>query len=167
MAIINTIDELLGKDMGSQASILASLNAQIITFSPRILENTILPTICTVGVANPSMWVYTLPVHALIASRLIMTAFQRIVTPSFVKGLAVADFTETIHAFVKHVDLLLDKFDGQFFTAHVVPMLCNGIDRQVSNTLQAAAIAVLTMRGAPTGPSIVILPWLYCVDVNI
>jgi SCY1-like protein 2 len=143
MSVMNTIDELASKDVGSQASILSSLPSQICNFSPRIIENTVLPVICQVGVANPSMWVYTLPVLTFISSKITTAAFLRIATPAFVKGLAVSEFTETIHAFVKHIDLLLEKFDPQFFQANVVPMLCNGIDRQVSNTLQVATIASL------------------------
>lgn len=143
LSVLNTVDELLSKDVGSQASILASLCSQISAFSPRIIENTILPVVCDVGVNNPSMWVYTLPVLSFISTKLSGAAFRKIASPSFVKGLAVADFTETIHAFVKHMGLLLDIFDPQFFQAHVVPMMCNGIDRQVSNALQVATIAVL------------------------
>lgn len=143
MAVLSTVDELLFKDVGSQASILSSLSSQICNFSPRIIENTVLPVICNVGVANPSMWVYTLPVLTFISTKITTAAFLRNATAAFMKGLAVSEFTETIHAFVKHIDLLLDKFDPQFFQANVVPMLCNGIDRQVSNTLQVATIAVL------------------------
>mmetsp|Transcript_8941 Transcript_8941/g.13432 ORF Transcript_8941/g.13432 Transcript_8941/m.13432 type:complete len:1031 (-) Transcript_8941:98-3190(-) len=143
LAVLKAMDELPSKDVGSQASNLASLPSQISHFSPRLIENSILPVVCLIGTANPAMWSYTLPVLAFISSKIPSQSFLRVATPAITKGLAVSDFTETIYAFVKHVDLLLDNFDMQYFQQNVVPMLCNGVDRQSSPSLQVSAIKVL------------------------
>lgn len=143
LTVFKTIDDLPLKDIGSQASALSSLPGQVSHFNARILENTVLPVICSLGVANPTMWTYSLPVIGFISTKLTTAAFVRVATPSIIAGLAIADVTDTLLAFVKHVDLLLEKFDGNFFSTYVIPMLCNGIDKQGATSLQATTIGIL------------------------
>jgi hypothetical protein len=143
LTVFKTMDDLLLKDIGAQASLLSSLPNQINHFNSRILANTILPVICASGVQNPVMWAYSLPVIAFISTKLTTAAFVRVVTPPIITGLAVSDVTDTIFAFVKHMELFLEKFDSSFFTAHVIPMLCHGIDKQGAVALQVATISVL------------------------
>ena len=45
------------------------------------------------------------------------------------EGLAVTHPPETMTAFIKHLNLILDKFDLEFFRVHVVRLLGNCIDK--------------------------------------
>lgn len=142
LAVLYVIDNLLQKDIGAQASQLTALPSQIGSFSPRILENTLLPVLCKLTTANPAMWEYALPIHVFVSDRVAGLSYVRHVTAAFVHGLAVNAINEPMFAFIKYMKHLLDKFDGPFFQAHVIPMLCNAIDKPLPS-LQVAAINVL------------------------
>ena len=67
ISTLKAVEMIQARDVGTQASILTSLNSQIPSFPPRIIEGTILPSLCRLSIANPSMWTYVLPLHVLIA----------------------------------------------------------------------------------------------------
>jgi len=129
IAILRSLDHMHTRDIGSQASQLSALPAQISTFPPRILEATILPAIGRVCCLQPPLWVYALPLYAHISERVALPAFQRVAGPAFMEGLAVTHPPETMTAFIKHLNLILDKFDLEFFRVHVVRLLGNCIDK--------------------------------------
>jgi hypothetical protein len=136
LAVLRSVDNILTRDIGSQAALLAGLPGQLTYFTPRMQETIILPMLCKLTLANPSMWTYALPVHMHIASRITTGSYAKAVTPAFISGLGNKESTETLNAFVKHMDHILDRFDQTFFQTYVVPMLCNAIDKQNANMLQ-------------------------------
>ena len=129
MIILSHFIYVFHRDLGSQASMLTALPQQLSSFPPRILEATILPAVGRICSYQNSLWVYALPLHVYIAERISNQGYQRVAGPSIVEGLAVTHPPETMLAFVRHVNLLQDKFDIEFFRVHVVRMLCNCVDK--------------------------------------
>lgn len=144
LAIMRNISSIGSKDVGGQASTLSTLPSQICDFPPRLLENYVLPVICKLGVKDPSMWKYSLPLYVFISSKISSQAYARAASSSLITGLSCTTSVESLVAFVAHTDHLLEKLDKAFFTQHVVKMLCNALDKQGETTVQANAISMLT-----------------------
>lgn len=143
LSILHALDTLHTRDLGSQASQLSSLPAQLSAFPARMLEATILPAVGRVCHQNPQLWVYALPLHVYIAERISLPAYTRVAGPQMVEGLAVTHPPETMLAFIKHLSLLQDKFDIEFFRQHVVRMLCNSIEK-IHPGVQVAALTAIS-----------------------
>lgn len=139
LGVLRSVDNILTRDIGSQAALLASLSGQLSFFAPRIQEIIILPMLCKLTTVNPSMWMYSLPVHVYVASRISTVSYVRIVSESFKTGLLNKE-SDIMSAFVKYMDHILDRFDIQFFQANVIPMLCNALDKQNALLLQASFV---------------------------
>lgn len=67
LSLLKALETIQVRDVGTQASFLSSLHAELASFPHRITEGTILPCLCRLGATNPNMWVYTLPLHVTIA----------------------------------------------------------------------------------------------------
>jgi hypothetical protein len=136
LAVLRSVDSILTRDIGSQAALLASLPGQLSFFTPRIQETIILPVLCKLTTINQAMWMYAMPVHVYIASRISTPAYAHTVSPTLILGLSNKESTETLNAFIKYMDHLLERFDSTFFQTYVVPMICNALDKQNANALQ-------------------------------
>ena len=66
ISTLKAVEMIQARDVGAQASILTALHSQIPSFPPRIIEGTVLPSLCRLSIANPSMWSYVLPLHVRI-----------------------------------------------------------------------------------------------------
>lgn len=137
LSTLKSIDGLPARDMGTQASILASLPGQLGILPPRILAMVVLPGLCDLTTVNPNMWNYTMPVHVFVASKLNARDYQRVVETAFVTGLQETS-VDALLAFIKNMDHLRDNFDIEFFKSHVSKMICNALDNKLS-ALQVCA----------------------------
>ena len=144
LAIMRNISSIGSKDIGGQASTLSSLPSQICDFPPRLLENFVLPVICKLGCKDPSMWKYSLPLYVYISTKISPQAYARAAASSLVVGLNEKNSVQSLAAFVAHAEHLLEKLDRDFFSKHVVKMLCNTLDKQGESNVQGSAISVLT-----------------------
>ena len=61
-AIINMIETMASKDVGTQSSQLISLQQDIVHIPPRILANNAIPAISKLCAMNGALWIYALPV---------------------------------------------------------------------------------------------------------
>ena len=112
---------------------MTSLPQQLSLFPSRILGSTILAAVGKCCLKDPSLWVYALPLHTVIADKIALINYQRIAGPALIEGLAVTHPPETMQAFIKHIDLLQDKFDLEFFRLNIVKQLCNCLDKAHPN----------------------------------
>lgn len=142
LSTLKSVDSLPERDMGTQASVLASLPGQLGQLPPRILAMIVLPGLCDLTTANPSMWNYTMPVHVFVASKLNARDYQRVVENAFILGLQETS-VDALLAFIRNMDHLRDNFDVDFFKTHVAKMICNALDNKLSalqiQSLQALA----------------------------
>lgn len=70
IAFLRTVDTLAARDVGTQASLLLSLPQHMSAFPPRLLERTVLPTICRLCVGNPGLWAHSLHIHIYMTERM-------------------------------------------------------------------------------------------------
>lgn len=61
-AIINMIETMASKDVGTQSSQLIALQQDIVHIPPRILANNAIPAISKLCAMNGALWIYALPV---------------------------------------------------------------------------------------------------------
>ena len=61
-AIINMIETMASKDVGTQSSQLIALQQDIVHIPPRILANNAIPAISKLCAMNGLLWIYALPV---------------------------------------------------------------------------------------------------------
>ena len=66
-AIINMVETMASKDVGTQSSQLISLQQDIALIPPRILVNTALPAISKLCSLNGTLWMYALPVFVKVS----------------------------------------------------------------------------------------------------
>ena len=78
ISTLKAVEMIQARDVGTQASILTALHSQIPSFPPRIIEGTILPSLCRLATAQPAMWTYVLPLHVLIAGIIRISLDRRI-----------------------------------------------------------------------------------------
>lgn len=116
LAVLKTVDSLLVRDVGTQCSQVVSLANQLYTFSPRILENTILPTVLRCCEANPMVWTHVFPVLEFIRGKLTPTAFQLAFTAAAVQGLSITGPVDAMQTIMKNFEFFLSNFDPQFFS---------------------------------------------------
>ena len=78
IAFLRTVDTLAARDVGTQASLLLSLPQHMTAFPPRLLERTVLPTICRLCVGNPGLWTHSLHIHIYMTERMTVQKYRGI-----------------------------------------------------------------------------------------
>jgi SCY1-like protein 2 len=76
IAFLRTVDTLAARDVGTQASLLLSLPQHMTAFPPRLLERTVLPTICKLCVGNPGLWTHSLHIHIYMTERMTVQKYR-------------------------------------------------------------------------------------------
>lgn len=67
---LRSIDTLATRDVGTQSAQLISLPQHMGTFPPRVLQRTVLPTICKICQSNPTLWVHAISIHIYLCDRM-------------------------------------------------------------------------------------------------
>lgn len=114
-AIINTLETLHTRDLGTQSSQLLTLFHQIDTFPARVLKFTALPAIGRLCLANPMLWEYALPMHKMLFRLLGREQYRLVAAPFVAPGIISNVSTEAMHAFLNSLDFIQDAFDSSFF----------------------------------------------------
>ena len=116
MAVLKSIASLHTRDVGTQSSHLAALSGQLSGFSTRILERSVLPVICGLCGSNPVLWVYALPLHEHINSRMAPGTYAVAAGQHIANGLLGSAVVESMLAFLKAHVFIQETFDAAFFT---------------------------------------------------
>ncbi len=130
LALLNMVEHMHSRDVGTQSSQLISLQGQLSAFTPRILYLIILPAVCKMCLLNAALWVYAMPLMVFLAQQIPADRYRQYAGPTMAIGLAVNTPTETMQAFLSHVQFLAGMFDAEFFQAHVVTLFCNALEKQ-------------------------------------
>lgn len=91
------------------------LQNQLSEFPPRILQGTVLPILGAICSTNTALWVYALPIHVYIASRMGKVEYCTAAQSYIADGLAVLNPTETMSCFLQHVLFIQETFDETFY----------------------------------------------------
>ncbi len=108
------------RDAGTQATVILGLPAQLTDFPPRILETGILPSVSSVCLLNPALWIYALPLHVYLSGRIPGPIYQRVAGPFIAQGLAVTNPAETMTAFLKHILFIQEHFSAPFYAVSIL-----------------------------------------------
>lgn len=123
-AIINTLETLHTRDLGTQSSQLLTLFHQIDTFPARVLKFTALPAIGKLCLANPMLWEYALPMHKMLFRLLGREQYRMIAAPFVAQGMVSNVSVEAMHAFMNSIDFIQDAFDASFFAVRILLSYC-------------------------------------------
>lgn len=148
-AIINTLETLHSRDIGTQSSQLLSMlhQRQLEVFPARMLKFTALPAIGKVCMANPMLWEYALPLHQLLAGVLGKDQYKPIAGPFIAAGLTNNTSAESMHAFLANLDFIHEIFDEFFFAVNVTSLLVNALEKANNPLLQNTAFEKLCSEG--------------------
>ena len=75
-SFLRNIDALPNRDVGTQSAQLISLPQHMSTFPTRILERTVLPTICKICQSNPALWIHALSIHIYLTERMSVQKYK-------------------------------------------------------------------------------------------
>lgn len=114
-AILNLIDVLHTKDLGTKSSQMISLQHQLSEFPARVLINSVVPKISYLCVQESQLWVYALPIHVYVQRLLPGDQYKNKAHSFIAKGLAVADNNECIQAFLANINFIAKTFGKEFF----------------------------------------------------
>mmetsp|Transcript_36594 Transcript_36594/g.81292 ORF Transcript_36594/g.81292 Transcript_36594/m.81292 type:complete len:541 (+) Transcript_36594:233-1855(+) len=129
-AVLNMVDGLAGRDLGTQSSQLIGLQVELGNIPPRLLIHAILPCVSRLCIDCPGMWVYVLPLHAELSKLLPHDKYVHFSLPYLSQGLSNPDCpTETLQVFLSSAEFLCKTFGADFFQAHVASLLCTALDR--------------------------------------
>lgn len=76
ISFLRVVDTLKSRDVGAQSSLLLVLPQHLNSFPQRVLERTVLPTICSLTLANPALWVHALHVHISLAQKMPLQKYK-------------------------------------------------------------------------------------------
>jgi SCY1-like protein 2 len=130
LAVLNMIEHMHSRDVGTQSSQLISLQGQLGSFSSRILYLNVLPSICKLCLVNSALWVYAMPLHVFISQQVSKERFKQYAGPTMANGLAVTTPTETQQAFLNNIQFIAGMFDREYFQANIVVLFCNALEKQ-------------------------------------
>jgi SCY1-like protein 2 len=142
LAILKNIDTLQTRDIASQSTFLVGLSSQLDGFPMRILQNTILPTICNICNSNAALWMYVIPIHQFISKNIKITDYINMASPYIAKGLSIITPTECMQIFMKNINWLMETFNEDFFKDHIITLICNGLDIN-NESMQTQTLCIL------------------------
>lgn len=142
LAILKNIDTLHMRDIASQSTFLVGLSNQLEGFPVRILQNSVLPTICKICNSNAALWMYVLPIHQFISKKIKISDYINIALPYIAKGLSIITPTEVMQIFMKNINWLMETFNNEFFKDHILTLVCNGLDIQ-NEAMQTQTLVIL------------------------
>jgi serine/threonine protein kinase len=114
-AVINSLETINMKDIGTQSSLLVSLESQLSNFPTRVLRFIFLPTIGHLGLTNPALWEFAMQLHEALSQLMPIDQYRSIATPFIAAGLAVTGQPETIQTFLFSMKFIAKTFDTMFF----------------------------------------------------
>ena len=76
ISFLRVVDTLKSRDVGAQSSLLLVLPQHLDSFPQRVLERTVLPTICSLTLSNPALWVHALHVHISLAQKMPLLKYK-------------------------------------------------------------------------------------------
>ncbi|RYG96547.1 hypothetical protein EON65_54235 [archaeon] len=114
-AVINTLESIGGKDIGTQSSQLLALERQIGDFPARVLKFIVLPTVGLLCIQNPALWEFALSLHETLSKLMPVEQYKVIAAPYIAAGLAVTTPPETVQSFLFNIKFVARTFDSQFF----------------------------------------------------
>eukprot|EP00981_Chlorochromonas_danica_P003586 scaffold662_cov281-Ochromonas_danica.AAC.1 len=141
-AVINTLESIHSKDIGTQSSQLISLEKQIADFPIRVLKFIVLPTVGQLCLSQPALWEFSLPLHETLSKAMTIDQYKPIAAPYIAAGLAVTTPPETVQSFLWHIKFIANTFDTIFFQTHATNLFCTALDR-ANNFLQNTAFETL------------------------
>lgn len=121
-AVINTLESIGTKDIGTQSSQLIALDRQIADFPVRVLKFIVLPTIGHLCVANPALWEFALPLHETICKLMTPDQYKNVAAPFVATGLAAIAPPETVQTFLFNIKFIASTFDTSFFQVPPLPL---------------------------------------------
>lgn len=123
-AVINTLELLHTRDVGTQSSQLISLASQLMYFPNRLLQFVAIPAIGKLCITNNTLWEFAFPIFELIAHKLSHETFQYLTSTYFIQGLtSTTNANETMFVFLYKIYFLLNNFDKLFFQVSFVLLL--------------------------------------------
>lgn len=113
-AIINSVEKLHTRDIGTQTSQLIALQGQLNDFPPRLLKFTVLPALGKLCGGVPSLWEYALPIFEMCAVIVGKESFQTIAGQHLAAGLTNNASTEAMQAFLLNIDFVKEYLGASF-----------------------------------------------------
>lgn len=128
MAVLRSIDTLKSRDIGTQSSILMMLPNQLISFPLRLLEGTILPTICSATKENLSLMTFALPTHIFIARQISKAKYSEVARDVIILALENSSHVDVMQGLLRHIEFFMESFDNTIESS-IVSLLANTLDK--------------------------------------
>eukprot|EP01032_Pedospumella_encystans_P008250 gene8250-9815_t len=129
-AVLNMIESMHTRDLGTQSSQLLSLQSELANFPPRMLIHSVIPAISKLCIHAPNLWVYALPLHAELSALLTQDKYVYFAGPYVAQGLNNLEApNDTLQVFLSSVQFISRYFGSDFFQANVTTLFCNALEK--------------------------------------